>query len=234
MIEIDSLAKSYKKQPALNNVSLNIDKPGIYSVLGPNGSGKTTLIKTILGIVHKDSGSVKINGTDTKPGIQYLRNVTYQPQAARFPENLAMGQVISMIEDIRGEKGNYEEIMELFGLNNHRKKSIKSLSGGSRQKFNILLAIMFDSPVIIFDEPTTGLDPLAIIKFKKILNERKEMGKYILLTSHDIHFVESITDFIIFLLEGEVRFFGTTDEINARAGRNTLEESIAVLLGGGK
>jgi Cu-processing system ATP-binding protein len=232
MISIRELSKSYKKQPALKNVSLEIDKPGIYSVLGPNGSGKTTLIKSLLKIVHKDSGLITINGADIDKNGNYRKSLTYQPQIARFPENLTLEQIIRMLEDIRGEKGNYEHLIQLFELDAHRKKSIKSLSGGSRQKLNILLSLMFDSQLMIFDEPTTGLDPLSVVKFKEILREQKSVGKYILMTSHVINFVEEMSDYIIFLLEGEIRFFGTVAEINERTGCSSLENSLAAILGG--
>lgn len=230
MIEIDNLSKTYSRQTVLKNVSLNFGKPGIYSILGPNGSGKTTLIKSILNIVHKDKGSINVDGMSTDKNRNYRKSLTYQPQIARFPENLTIEQVIALIEDIRGEKANYEELIELFELQSHRKKNIRYLSGGSRQKFNILLALMFDTPLIIFDEPTTGLDPLSVQKYKRLLNELKANGRYIIMTSHDIHFVESVTDFIVFLLEGEVRYSGTVPGIVELTGGSNLEDSIALLL----
>src|SRR5690606_32802704 len=209
MIVIDNLHKKFGKNEVLKGIDLKISTGGIFAVLGPNGSGKTTLIKSILGMVIPDSGSISLNGNSIKRDWKYRNNIDYLPQIANFPSNLTVNELIKMIKDLRSDKvADDERLIELFKLQPFLDKKLGNLSGGTKQKVNLVLTFMFDSPLVILDEPTTGLDPISHLRLKKLITAEKEKGKTILITSHIMGFVEEIADEIVFLLEGKIYFRG--------------------------
>lgn len=230
MIVVNSLHKSFGRNQVLKGIDLHIRDGVITAILGPNGSGKTTLIKSILGMVIPQQGTMEMNGLNIHNHWQYRQQIGYLPQIARFPENLKVKELIRMISNIRGVKGNPEPLMETLDLVKVIDKPLRYLSGGTRQKVNILLAFMFDSPNFILDEPTAGLDPLSLIRFKELLVSEKNKGKAILLTTHIVSLVDELADDIIFLLEGKIYFSGTLQELKAQHGSLTLDQSIAAIL----
>jgi Cu-processing system ATP-binding protein len=230
MIVINSLHKSFGRNQVLKEINLNIRDGVITSVLGPNGSGKTTLIKSILGMVIPQKGSIEVNGLKILSEWQYRMQIGYLPQIARFPENLKVKELIRMIKDIRRMEGNEHPLIEMFDLKQVMDKPLRYLSGGTRQKVNILLAFMFDSLYYILDEPTAGLDPISLIRFKELLVAEKKKDKTILLTTHIVGLVEELADDIVFLLEGNIFFSGSVEELKSLHGGLTLEHSIANIL----
>ncbi len=230
MIVINSLHKSFGRNQVLKGINLCIRDGVITSVLGPNGSGKTTLIKSILGMVIPQQGSIEVNGLKILSKWQYRKQIGYLPQIAKFPENLKVKELIRMISDIRGNEGNPGPLIDSFGLNQILEKPLRYLSGGTRQKVNILLAFMFDNPNYILDEPTAGLDPLSLIRFKELLITEKKNGKAILITTHIVSLVEELADDIVFILEGNIYFSGSIQELKAQQGSQTLDQSIANIL----
>ena len=230
MVEINSLKKSFGKLEVLKKVDLHIKRETICAVLGPNASGKTTIIKCMLGLVIPDGGEIIIDGHNTKGAWDYRKSIGYMPQIARFPENLSVNELIDMIQNLRSQQGNKDHLIETFGLQPYLKKSLRNLSGGTRQKVNAVLALMFDTPLLIFDEPTTGLDPISLIKMKDFIAEEKKKGKTILLTTHIMGLVEELADEIIFLLEGEIYFQGSITALKERYQESDIERAIANLV----
>lgn len=230
MIEIEGLCKQFNKNTVLSDLDLNISKKGIFAVLGPNGSGKTTLIKSILGMVIPDKGTIKVLGEDIRKTSDYRKKIDYLPQIANFPSNLKVKELITMIKDLRGNTTRDKQLIEQFGLEPYLDKKLGNLSGGTKQKVNIVLSFMFNSPILILDEPTTGLDPLSLIELKKLILEEKENGKTILITSHIMSFVEEMTDEIVFILEGNIYFKGAIQTLKEDTNQDNLEHAIAVLL----
>ena len=231
MIQVKELSKSYAKLKVLDKISLDIHKGGIYAILGPNGSGKTTLLKILLGMVLPDSGQIVYNQESILKSHEYRRNLGYLPQIARFPDNLTVREMVAMIADVREAPSNPDPLIALFGLENFRDKKLGNLSGGTRQKVNIVLTFMFDSPVIVLDEPTAGLDPVSLIKLKDLINKEKTSGKIILITSHIMSLVEELADEVFFLLEGNIYFNGTIAELRSKTETEDLEHAIATILG---
>ncbi len=231
MIEIKELHKKFGKNQVLKGVDLDINQGGIFAILGPNGSGKTTLIKSVLGMVIPQSGTIKLNGNTIKKDWKYRKEIDYLPQIANFPNNLSVKELIKMIKDLRANYTQKDlELIELFKLEPFLNKKLGNLSGGTKQKVNLVLTFMFDSPLIILDEPTTGLDPIALIRLKGLINSEKEKGKTILITSHIMSFVEEISDEIVFLLEGKIYFKGTISELKSKTDQPDFEHAIASIL----
>ncbi len=232
MLSVQNLEKSFRKNSVLKGVSLDISKPGILTVLGPNGSGKTTLIKCILGMVLPDCGQILFGGQSIANQWKYREQIGYLPQIARFPENLTVAELLRMIRDIRPNCSREEEMIRLFGLQPALNSRLGTLSGGTKQKVNLLLTFMYDNPVIILDEPTAGLDPVAMINLKDLIYAEKARGKIILITTHVMSLVEEMADEVVFLLEGHIHFRGTVPALKQRCGEEDLERAIAKLLKG--
>jgi Cu-processing system ATP-binding protein len=227
---IRNLHKAYGKTEVLKGVDLALPDGRITAVLGPNGSGKTTLIKTILGMVIGQKGEISVGGKSIEGDWLYRRDIGYLPQIARFPENLKLRELIRMVKDIRNQPAFDDELSSLFGLEPYLGKPLRNLSGGTRQKVNILIAFMFDCHYLILDEPTVGLDPLALIRFKDLLTKKKEAGKAILLTTHMVNLVEELADEVIFILEGKIYFQGKIEALKAQSNDTNLERAIAGIL----
>lgn len=231
MISIENLHKKFGRNQVLKGLDLDINAGEIFAVLGPNGSGKTTLIKSILGMVIPNKGKITLNGKSIRRDHLYRHQIDYLPQIANFPHNLTVIELIRMIKDLRSNAiTSEEELISLFKLEPFLRKKLGTLSGGTKQKVNILLTFMFDSPLIILDEPTTGLDPVSLIRLKQLIASEKEKGKTILITSHIMSFVEEITNEIVFLLEGQIYFKGSISALKEKTQQPDFEHAIASLL----
>jgi Cu-processing system ATP-binding protein len=230
MVEITDLYKKFGKNQVLNGIDLNINKGGIFAVLGPNGSGKTTIIKSILGMVLPDRGTIKVFDADVNKNSSYRHQIDYLPQIANFPSNLKVNELIKMIKDLRGQTNADQKLISLFKLEPFLNKRLGTLSGGTKQKVNIILTFMFNSPIIILDEPTTGLDPISLIRLKELIQNEKAKGKTVLITSHIMSFVEEVADEIVFILEGKIYFKGTIKELKTLTKQQDFEHAIANIL----
>ncbi|AXP80986.1 putative ABC transporter ATP-binding protein YxlF [Mariniflexile rhizosphaerae] len=230
MVSIQNLHKKFGKNPVLSGVDLSIKEGGIFAVLGPNGSGKTTLIKSILGMVIPNKGTISVYGQNIKNNSDYRYNIDYLPQIANFPSNLKVKELIKMIKDLRGKTSDDERLIDLFKLNPFLDKKLGTLSGGTKQKVNLVLTFMFDSPLIILDEPTSGLDPISLIRLKDLIQVEKAKGKTILITSHIMSFVEEVSDEVVFLLEGKIYFKGRISELKTKTNQPDFEHAIASIL----
>ena len=230
MVDIKNLHKKFSKNIVLSGLDLHIKEGGIIAVLGPNGSGKTTLIKSILGMVIPNEGTIEVLGKNIKNNSAYRNKIDYLPQIANFPNNLKVSELIRMIKDLRRDTSNDEVLIDLFKLRPFLNKKLGNLSGGTKQKVNIVLTFMFDSPLIILDEPTSGLDPISLIRLKTLIQTEKEKGKTILITSHIMSFVEEVSDEIVFLLEGKIYFKGSINELKTKTNQPDFEHAIASIL----
>ncbi|MDX1543838.1 MAG: ABC transporter ATP-binding protein [Christiangramia sp.] len=231
MISIENLHKKFGKNQVLKGIDLEIEQGGIFAVLGPNGSGKTTLIKSILGMVVPNSGIIKLNGKTVKNDWKYRNDIDYLPQIANFPGNLTVRELIRMIKDLRSyKKAEDKRLIDLFKLEAFLDKKLGNLSGGTKQKVNLVLTFMFDSPLIILDEPTTGLDPISHLRLKELITQEKDKGKTIIITSHIMSFVEEIADEIVFLLEGKIYFKGGIPALKTKTEQPDFEHAIASIL----
>jgi len=230
MIKIKNLHKKFGKLTVLDGLDLDIQKGGIFAILGPNGSGKTTLIKCLLGMVVPNKGEILFNDKSVLKKWNYRNDLNYLPQIANFPANLSVKELIEMVKNLRPKEANEQELTDLFGLAPFLNKKLGNLSGGTKQKVNLVLTFMFDSQLIILDEPTTGLDPIALIHLKNLIQKEKENGKTILITTHIMSVVEELADEIVFLLDGKIYFKGSVDSLKIQTEETNLEHAIASLI----
>lgn len=231
MIQLQTISKSFGSVQVLNNVTLNFKQGTTTALLGPNGSGKTTIIKTILGLVKPESGMVHVNNQPVNNTWQYRASIGYMPQIARYPDNLAVRELLDMIADLRNENPALsDELIHEFELEPHCEKPMRSLSGGTRQKVSAVAALMFDAPILILDEPTAGLDPVMARRLKDFVRKEQANGKTILLTTHVLAEIEELADDVAFLLEGDVVFQGSRHQLLDEAGTTDFERAITTLL----
>lgn len=234
MIQIEKLQKNFKKLQALQNINVSFEKGQVVSLIGPNGSGKTTLIKSILGLVKPDSGRILFNGMSIDKDISYRNHIGYMPQIGRYPDNMKIGQVFEMIRNLRGPQEKIdEELYYQYKLDTMQDKSMKSLSGGTRQKVSAALAFLFDADVLILDEPTAGLDPIASEVLKEKIIAEKKKGKLILLTSHILSDLEELTTHVLYLQDGQVVLNKSIKELYELTGEDKLSRAIAYVMKNG-
>ena len=234
MIEIDKLTKKFGKLSVLDNLSLTCQKGQCIALIGPNGCGKTTLIKSILGMVVPDAGSIAFNGQLVTKDVAYRKQIGYMPQIGRYPDNMSIGQVVSMIKNIRQYNGvEDDELLKAYQLEILFDKKMRTLSGGTTQKVSATIAFLFNPDVLILDEPTAGLDPIAAEILKEKIVKEKEKGKLILITSHLLSELDDLVTHIIFMQEGKIRFHKGVDAIKQETAQPNLAKAITHVLKSG-
>ncbi len=231
MIEVKNLRKSFGKLEVLKDVNAFFESGQAVIIIGPNGSGKTTLIKTILGMVVADKGGVNFNGKNIANDFNYRKDIGYMPQIGRYPENMKIGQLFSMMKDLRKHTSDLdEELLYQYDLPSMYDKSMRTLSGGTRQKVSAALAFLFHPKVLILDEPTAGLDPLASEILKEKILKSKQESRLILITSHIMSEVEELGDRLMYLFEGKINFYKTIPELKQETGEDRLGKAIAKIM----
>lgn len=233
MIRVTGLAKRFGNFQVLAGVDIDFRIGCVTAVLGPNAAGKTTLIKSILGLTKPDAGTIEFDGTPVNGCTEYRSRIGYMPQFANFPGNLRGGELLTMLGDLRTSLCLQEPdltLIDAFGMRDQLDKPLNTLSGGTRQKLNAVIAFMFNPDLLILDEPTAGLDPVASGILKLRISEARAQGSTVLLTSHIISEVEELADDAVFLLDGLVRFSGSVSSLMAGTRQQTLERAIARMM----
>jgi Cu-processing system ATP-binding protein len=162
---------------------------------------------------------------------RYRERLGYMPQLPRFPENLTGREVVRLLRDLRSDAmPEDDELFEAFDLAPELDKPVRTLSGGTRQKLNAAVAFMFRPPVLILDEPTAGLDPIASGELKAKILRARQAGATVILTSHVLSELEELVDDVVFLLEGRVEFEGSMRRLRESTGEPRLERAIACLM----
>lgn len=231
MIKIENITKRFGKFKAIDQLSLDLKLGECIALIGPNGCGKTTLIKSILGMVLPQEGRILFDGKDIKDDIHYRQSIGYMPQIGRYPENMTIGQVIEMIKSIRSEQTDWDmDLYTEFQIESMLNKKMRTLSGGTTQKVSATLAFLFQAKVLILDEPTAGLDPIATEILKEKINEAKQKGCLILITSHILSELEDIVSQVIFMQEGKLILHENVADLHNITGQKTIAKSVIHLL----
>lgn len=231
MIEIKNIYKKFGKLEVLSNVNLSFDKGECIALIGPNGCGKTTLIKSVLGMVIPTKGDVLFDQKSILNEFEYRKNIGYMPQIGRYPDYMTVGQIIEMMKKIRNSHENLDEdLFKAFELEKMFDKEMRTLSGGTTQKVSATLAFLFNPDVLILDEPTAGLDPLASEILKEKIIREKEKGKLILITSHLLSELDEMVTQIIFMQDGKVHFHKTIADLLESTNEKKISKAIAKIL----
>jgi len=234
MISVEHISKRFRKIKALDDVSAQFDRGQVVSLVGPNGSGKTTLIKSVLGMVKPDSGKIFVDDQLINGDPSYRARIGYMPQIGRYPDNMKVGQLFSMMKDIRNSEEDRldNDLIVKFNLVSIFDKPMRTLSGGTRQKVSAALAFYFQPDILILDEPTAGLDPLSseILK-EKIISEQKR-NKLILITSHVLSELDELTTHVMYLQEGKLQFLKNVGTLREETGELKLGKAIARIMKG--
>lgn len=230
-VRVEQLVKRFGRTDVLRGVSTTFQPGRTTALIGPNAAGKTTLLKCVLGLVRPTAGRILVGDETVDSAGAYRRDLGYMPQAPSFPGHLTAREVTRMITDLRGEPlATDEELFTLFQLGAAFDKPLRTLSGGTRQKLNAALAFLFRPRVLILDEPTAGLDPVAAGILKEKVRAARDGGATIIVTSHVIAELEELADEVVLLLDGTVRYDGPLSRIGIEAGEARLERAIAALM----
>ena len=234
MIRIENISKRFRKLQVLDNNSVNFTSGQVISLIGPNGSGKTTLIKSILGMVRPNSGKIFVDEQLINNDPAYREKIGYMPQIGRYPDNMKIRQLFRMLQQIRniGEAKLDQTLVQQFELEKIFEKPMRTLSGGTRQKVSAAVAFLFNPPILILDEPTAGLDPLASEILKEKIIAEKKKNKLILITSHILSDLEDLTTHVMYMQEGKMQFFKDLETLQEETGELKLSKAIARIMKG--
>ncbi|MDY0989591.1 Lipopolysaccharide export system ATP-binding protein LptB [Flavobacterium sp. ACN2] len=231
MITLKNINKKFGKLKVLQNITLEFKAGECIALIGPNGCGKTTLIKSVLGMVLPDSGDILLHDESILKKFEYRKRIGYMPQIGRYPDHMTIAQIIAMIKQIRNSKDELDEdLIKAFKLDKMSEKQMRTLSGGTTQKVSATLAFLFNPDVLILDEPTAGLDPLAAEILKEKIIKEKNKGKLILITSHLLSELDDMITQIIFMQDGKVHFHKTITDLLESTGETKISKSIATIL----
>jgi len=187
-------------------------------------------------MVRPDKGKITVDGHVISGDHSYRANIGYMPQIGRYPDNMRIGQLFRMIENIRGVAGDKQDetLIRQFELEKIYDKPMRTLSGGTRQKVSAALAFLFDPAILILDEPTAGLDPLSSELLKDKIIAEKKQNKLILITSHILSDLDELTTHVMYLQEGKLQFFKDMQTIQEETGELRLGKAIARIMKGEK
>ncbi|MFC4401554.1 ATP-binding cassette domain-containing protein [Gracilibacillus xinjiangensis] len=227
IVNINGLSKKFGSFIVLNNIHLQVNEGEVFGFIGPNGAGKSTTIRILLGILKRTSGTATIFGKDVwRDAVAIHEKVAYVPGDVYLWENLTGGEVIDIFLGFKGNVDNKkrDQLIDRFQLDS--KKKCGSYSKGNRQKVALIAAFASNADLFILDEPTSGLDPLMEQVFQQCVEEVKNEGKCVLLSSHILSEVEKLCDRVGIIRKGEIVETGTLDELR-HLTRTKLEVATA-------
>ncbi|WP_462422172.1 ABC transporter ATP-binding protein [Salinicoccus sp. Marseille-QA3877] len=214
ILTLDNVSKHFGKVKAADNVSIDINEGEIFGFIGPNGAGKSTTIRMIIGALNATSGDIYFKGENIKKYKKYIEEISYVPGDVNLWDNLTGMEVINFFMKLRGFKDQKlrDELIENFRLDPGKK--CKTYSKGNRQKVALITAFLSEADLLIFDEPTTGLDPLMERVFHEEILNAKNQGKSVLLSSHILSEVEKLADRIAIIRDGKIIETGKLSDLS--------------------
>jgi ABC-2 type transport system ATP-binding protein len=205
ILRVDNLQKSYDGKMAVDGVSFTVKKGEIFGILGPNGAGKTTTLEMIETLRDIDGGSASIDGIDVASHPYDIRGIIgVQPQTPGFQDKTKLTELIQMFAAAYGEKVNPRQFLDDVDLGDKADSYVEQLSGGQRQRFSIVAALVHNPKVFFLDEPTTGLDPQARRNLWKLIEEVRDRGISVILTTHYMDEAEVLCDRIAIMDHGKI------------------------------
>ncbi len=229
-LSLDRLTKHYGNKIAVDCVSATL-KPGVYGLLGANGAGKTTLMRMLCAILESTSGEVLLNGKEvTAMGADYRNVLGYLPQDFGYYPNYTAMEFLMYISALKGIPKKIalkrsKELLEEVGLSHVANKKVKTFSGGMKQRVGIAQALLNNPDILIFDEPTAGLDPKERVRFRNLLSEYAG-DKIVILSTHIVSDIEAIADEVLLMKKGKFVLQGTVQELTEKANGKVWELTV--------
>ena len=229
-LSLDRLTKHYGNKIAVDCVSTTL-KPGVYGLLGANGAGKTTLMRMLCAILESTSGEVALNGKEiTAMGADYRNVLGYLPQDFGYYPNYTAMEFLMYVAALKGipkniAKKRAKELLEEVGLSHVANKKVKTFSGGMKQRVGIAQALLNNPDILIFDEPTAGLDPKERVRFRNLLSEYAG-DKIVILSTHIVSDIEAIADEVLLMKKGKFILQGTVPELTEKANGKVWELTV--------
>ena len=238
-IEIKNLCKTFGTKKAVDNLSLEIKKGELFSLLGVNGAGKTTTIKMLCGLCSATSGDATLGGYSiSKESLKVKEIINVSPQETAIAQNLTVKENLEFIAGIYGaskeeQKAKAQKMIEDFNLEEFQKQKAKTLSGGWQRRVSIAISLINDPRILFLDEPTLGLDVIARKELWKVINGLK--GKItIILTTHYMEEAESLSDRIGIMANGNIVEVGTSKELIKKTKAKNFEDAFVFIATGGE
>lgn len=224
-VEVSELSKRFGKTQAVDDVSFAVNDGEIFGLLGPNGAGKTTTIRMLLDIFKPDSGSVSLFGG--KMDQARKRRIGYLPEERGLYKDQPLETILVYLATLKGldehtARSRLNPWLERLNLLEHRKKKVQELSKGMQQKAQIIATLLHEPDLIIIDEPFSGLDPVNTRLIQQILEEQRQAGKAILMSTHQMNQVEALCTRIVLINRGRSVLYGEVDEIKRQFAGNAV------------
>jgi ABC-2 type transport system ATP-binding protein len=229
-IEVRALGKSFGRTRALDGLDLTVRTGEVHAFLGPNGAGKTTTIRILLGLLRKDSGEASLLGGDPwRDAVALHARLAYVPGDVTLWPSLTGGEIIDLLGRLRGpgsvlDPKRKQALIERFALDPAKKA--RAYSKGNRQKVALIAALASDAELLIFDEPTAGLDPLMEATFRDCVQDERRRGRTVLLSSHILAEAEALSDRVTIIRDGRAAETGTLAELR-HLTRVTVDAELA-------
>ena len=219
-VSFNNVTKEFKNKAVLKGVSFNIEAGDIYGLIGENGAGKTTLLKLIVNLLKPTSGNIQVLGKEIKKdSYDYLRNIGALIDEPVFYKKLTLYENFKVHCEYLGfyDEEKLENVLRRVGLHNKKDRKIKELSFGEKQRLAIAYALITEPELLFLDEPTNGLDPIAIVELREILLKlNREFNTTIIISSHAINELETLVNKVMFLKNGEIVEDGLLEEIKEK------------------
>ncbi|NCA93143.1 ABC transporter ATP-binding protein [bacterium] len=224
MIQVKSLAFSYTNKPYMENITFTVNRGEIFGFLGPSGAGKSTLQKILTGLLTGYTGNVLVNGGEVKKhGENFYENIGVDFEFPSLYEKLTARENLSFFASLYKKHGDIDTLLSSVGLYQDANKKVADFSKGMKSSLNFIKAILHDPEILFLDEPTSGLDPSNARIVKNIIRSKKENGKTIILTTHNMYDATELCDRVAFIVDGEIRALDTPHNLIMSKGAAKIE-----------
>jgi ABC-2 type transport system ATP-binding protein len=214
ILKVDNLQKTYGDNQVVKGISFEVKRGEIFGILGPNGAGKTTTLEMIEALREIDGGSAAIDGVDVAKHPYKIRGmVGVQPQSPAFQDKTKLSEIIELFAAAYGEKVNVKEFLDSVQLGEKANSFVEQLSGGQKQRISIAAALVHNPIIFFMDEPTTGLDPQARRHLWELVEEVRDRGISVILTTHYMDEAEQLCDRIAIMDRGEIIALDTPKQL---------------------
>ncbi|MFQ5423534.1 MAG: ABC transporter ATP-binding protein [Phycisphaerae bacterium] len=224
-VQLTEVTKTFGPTVAVDSLSLHVPEGTIYGFIGPNGSGKTTTLRMIMRILHSDTGHIEVLGEDVTAGGAACDRIGYLPEERGLYRKMRVSEILRFYAELKGRRDAASDIdtwLERLGLAEWGNRKVETLSKGMSQKVQFIAAVLHEPPLLILDEPFSGLDPVNMEALRDAVLDLKRRGTTVIFSTHDMEVAEKMCDFVFMIFRGRKVLDGTLSEIKAQYGTDTL------------